>query len=230
MAEPFRCRIDGVDTLTLRFGDRIDEEISDRVLALYRLLKAYPIEGVIETIPSYATLTLEFDLFRHSHESLCRRLKELARRADFSADAAEGRRVEIPVYYAPESGADLERLARERGLEIAELIALHSGREYRVYTVGFLPGFAYMGSVDERIAAPRLATPRARVPRGSVAVANRQCAVYPLESPGGWNLLGRTPLRLFDPELEGFSLLRPGDRVRFVPIGREEYLERGGEL
>ncbi len=223
------CKAVAVDGLLLEFGERIDPEISRRVLSLYRRLKELALPGIVEIIPSYTTLYLQFDLFRWEHENLCRRLRQITDSLQ-ETENEKGRRVEIPVYYSRESGPDLERVASMHGLSVEEVIRLHSEREYRVYTVGFLPGFAYMGSVDERIATPRLETPRPRVPKGSVALANLQCAVYPLESPGGWNLLGRTPVELFDPEMEGFSLLRPGDLVRFHPIDREAYLAAGGEL
>lgn len=223
------CKAVAVDALIMEFGERIDPEISGRVLALYRRLKELSLPGIVEIIPSYATLYLQFDLFRWEHESLCRRLRQIADTLE-ETECDEGRRVEIPVYYSFETGPDLERVASMHGLSVEEVIELHSRKEYRVYTVGFLPGFAYMGSVEERIATPRLETPRAKVPKGSVALANLQCAVYPLESPGGWNLLGRTPLELFDPKMEGFSLLQPGDLVRFLPIDREAYLAAGGEL
>jgi KipI family sensor histidine kinase inhibitor len=138
--------------------------------------------------------------------------------------------VVLPVYYAPESGADLEALARRAGLSTDGVIDLHTSTEYRVYAIGFAPGFAYLGEVDERIAAPRLATPRQKVPRGAVAVADRQTAVYPAVSPGGWNLIGRCPVRMFDPDTTPTMPVSVGDRVRFEPISRQHFLELGGEL
>ena len=136
----------------------------------------------------------------------------------------------LPVYYAPESGEDLESLAASTGLSTDEVIAIHSEEEYRVYAIGFAPGFAYLGQVDERIAAPRLATPRQRVPRGAVAIADRQTAVYPAVSPGGWNLIGRCPVRMFDPEANPSMPVAVGDRVRFEPVNRQRFLDLGGEL
>ena len=136
----------------------------------------------------------------------------------------------LPVYYAPEAGIDLESLAERAGLPISEVIDLHAGAEYRVYAIGFAPGFAYLGEVDERIAAPRLATPRASVPRGSVAIADRQTAVYPSVSPGGWNLIGRCPVPMFDPDAQPCMPVAVGDTVRFEPISRERFLTLGGDL
>jgi KipI family sensor histidine kinase inhibitor len=147
-----------------------------------------------------------------------------------TAEAAASNTVVLPVYYHPEVGEDLESTAARAGVSVDEVIALHSGREYRVYAIGFAPGFAYLGQVDERIAAPRLATPRQRVPRGAVAIADRQTAVYPAVSPGGWNLIGRCPVRMFDPDASPTMPVRVGDRVRFEPIDRQRFLDLGGEL
>ena len=136
----------------------------------------------------------------------------------------------LPVYYHPEAGEDLEALAERAGMSIDDVIALHSGGEYRVYAIGFAPGYAYLGEVDSRIAAPRLSTPRQKVPRGAVAIADRQTAVYPAPSPGGWNLIGRCPVRMFDPDRDPIMPVSVGDRVRFEPIDRARFLELGGEL
>ncbi len=143
-----------------------------------------------------------------------------------------GRQVEIPVWYDPSVGYDLEALAEEKSMTVSELIEVHSGREYQVFAIGFNPGFAFLGRLDERIAAPRRNAPRRRVSQGSVGIADAQTAVYPLPSPGGWNIVGRTPQAMFDASnREGqASLLHVGDRVRFVPINRSEFLKRGGRL
>ena len=222
------ARVLAVDTVALYFGERIDPEISRELLAGYRRMKEARIPGIVDLIPSYASLAIRFDPLRYEAEEVLSLARGYFGKAEGREE--EARVVEIPVWYDPVAGPDLERIARERELEISRIVELHSGREYRVYALGFMPGFAYMGEVDPRLRVGRLATPRAAVPRGSVAIANAQCAVYPMESPGGWNLLGRTPLELFDPGIEGFSLLRPGDRVRFVPIDRAEYLRLGGVL
>ncbi|MEZ5502882.1 MAG: 5-oxoprolinase subunit PxpB, partial [Halioglobus sp.] len=140
------------------------------------------------------------------------------------------RTVVLPVYYAAEVGADLEALARRAGLSTDQVIDLHAGTLYRVYAIGFAPGFADLGQVDERIAAPRLATPRASVPCGSVAIADRQTAVYPAQSPGGWNLIGRCPVSMFDPQSQPCMPVAVGDSVRFEAISRERFLALGGEL
>ncbi len=224
-----RSEIAAVDALLLRFGEAIDPDVSDHILALYRALKSADIPGLIEIIPAYTTLYIQFDPRRYTHEAVVSIVQEYEARID-REPAPAPRTLTIPVYYGTEVGWDLEQVADAHDLSIAEVIALHSSRTYRVYMIGFMPGFGYMGEVDDRIATPRLATPRADIPARSVAIANTQCAIYPMVSPGGWNILGRTPLELFDPSLEGFSLLHPGDQVTFEPIGRERFLELGGEL
>lgn len=222
-------KVAAVDAIILYFGDEISEEISDRVLALYHALKAAPIEGLIETIPSYTTLYLQFDLRVHTHEILFAQIRALGTEIE-SSSLPKGREITIPAYFDPSVGLDLERVAALHSLSIDEVVGLYAQRTYRVYTIGFAPGYAYMGSVDARIATPRLATPRAQIPRGSVAIAHTQCAVYPEASPGGWNILGRTATRMFDRGLEGFSYLRAGDRVRFEAISREQFLAQGGRI
>ena len=142
----------------------------------------------------------------------------------------QGSLVILPVYYSAESGPDLQGLADGAGLSVDEVIAIHQQTEYRVYAIGFAPGFAYLGEVDERIAASRLATPRQKVPRGSVAIADRQTAVYPAQSPGGWNLIGLCPQRMFDPNLTPSMPVQVGDRVRFDAIDKQTFLALGGEL
>ena len=150
--------------------------------------------------------------------------------ADLQPDAGNtGRRHEIPVWYHASVGPELPVLAARSGLSEAEVIGLHSEREYPVFALGFAPGFGFMGLVDERLASPRLSTPRKRVAAGSVGIAERQTAAYPAVSPGGWNLIGRTPVRLFDHAREGYSLLQPGDRVRFVAVSHEQFMALGGD-
>jgi KipI family sensor histidine kinase inhibitor len=147
-----------------------------------------------------------------------------------AADLGAGELVTLPVYYGLESGPELELIAERGGISVDDVIAIHQQQEYRVYAIGFAPGFAYLGEVDERIAAPRLATPRQKVPRGAVAIADRQTAVYPAVSPGGWNLIGLCPTRMFDPLSNPSMPVKVGDRIRFSAIDRDEFLAQGGEL
>ena len=139
-----------------------------------------------------------------------------------------GKSIELPVYYSQESGPDLQRLADHANLTIDQVIALHQQTEYIVYAIGFAPGFAYLGEIDSRIAMPRLSTPRTSVPKGAVAIADRQTAVYPSQSPGGWNLIGLCPSPMFDPSQKPSTLINVGDKVSFKGIDRNEFIQRGG--
>jgi KipI family sensor histidine kinase inhibitor len=219
----------GENALILYLGERSGPEVAARVQAAAAAVRLTLGADLIDLVPSYASLLVIYDPLRTDHMRVSRCLHRIV--ADLGEVAtSDGSGVSLPVYYSPESGADLERLAQQVGLSVEEVIALHSATEYRVYAIGFAPGFAYLGEVDPRIAAPRLATPRQRVPRGAVAIADRQTAVYPAESPGGWNLIGLCPRRMFDPDAKPTMPVAVGDRVRFEPISRARFLELGGEL
>ncbi len=219
----------GDNALILYLGERSGPEVAARVQATATAVHLALGPDLVDLVPSYASLLVIYDPLRTDHLRVSRCLHRIV--ADLGqVDISEGRGVSLPVYYSPESGADLERLAQQAGLSVEEVVALHSATEYRVYAIGFAPGFAYLGEVDPRIAAPRLATPRPRVPRGAVAIADRQTAVYPAVSPGGWNLIGLCPRRMFDPDANPTMPVAVGDRVRFEPISRARFLELGGEL
>ena len=203
----------GDAALLVELGDEIDPMINARVHALAASLSRVP--GVTACVPAYASLLVEFDP-GVSGES---EVRERVDRALASAEAVsplEPRVVEIPTRYGGEFGPDLDFVAQRSGLSPREVIRLHSAEPFRVFMLGFAPGFPYAGPLPAAIAAPRLDTPRSRVPAGSVAIAGRQTGIYPLESPGGWRLIGRTDLVLFDPARDPPALLRPGDYVRFV--------------
>jgi KipI family sensor histidine kinase inhibitor len=219
----------GEDALMLYLGQETSPEISAMVQSATLAVETALGGDLVDLVPSYASLLIIYDPMRTDHLQVAHRVREAVSSLRSSAGGS-GRSVVLPVYYAPESGEDLENLADNAGLSTDELIAIHSGQEYRVYAIGFAPGFAYLGEVDQRIAAPRLATPRQRVPRGAVAIADRQTAVYPAASPGGWNLIGRCPVRMFDPDADPIMPVAVGDRVRFEPINRERFLALGGTL
>ena len=219
----------GENALILYLGTETSPAVSARVQAAAAALEPALGVDLVDLVPSYASLLIIYDALRTDHLSVAHRVRQAVEGLT-GVEPGEGRCVALPVYYAPEAGADLESLAARSGLSVDEVIALHSGTEYRVYAIGFAPGFAYLGQVDERIAAPRLATPRQKVPRGAVAIADRQTAVYPAVSPGGWNLIGRCPVRMFDPAADPVMPVAVGDRVRFEPVSRERYLALGGDL
>ena len=218
----------GEDAIMLYLGEETSPEVAARVQSAATAVAEALGDDLIDLVPSYASLLIIYDPMQTDHLSVGHRVRLALSQMQTDA-AGEGNTVVLPVYYSPESGQDLASLASNAGLSIDEVIALHSACEYRVYAIGFAPGFAYLGEVDERIAAPRLATPRQKVPRGAVAIADRQTAVYPAVSPGGWNLIGRCPLRMFDPTAEPTMPVSVGDRVRFEPISRERYLALGGD-
>lgn len=224
-----RYLIASESSVIVYFGEIIDPVISQEVQNAYHALKAKAIEGVYEIIPSYASLMLSYDVMRYDFDAVCA-LVEACIAGAVVAKEETSRIITIPVYYGREVGLDLELLAQEKNLSVEEIIALHVNEIYTVYAIGFVPGFAYLGQIDERLATSRLASPRKVVPKGSVSIADRQSAVYPAQSPGGWKVLGRTPVAMFDASYEGLSLLHVGDRVRYESISKEEFLRLGGEL
>jgi len=193
-------------------GETIDPQVNRRVHALAALAAADPPTGVLEAVPSYAALTVHYDPLRTGHAEVAAWLQELLERTD-AALARPARTVEVPVTY---DGPDLDWVAGRCGLSPAAIARLHCERAYTVYMMGFTPGFAYLGTLDERLRTPRRETPRKRVRAGTVAVAGLQTGIYPVDSPGGWRLIGRTPLRPFDPRRDPPFLFAPGDTVRFV--------------
>jgi inhibitor of KinA len=197
-------------------------EVNTRVRALEYLIQQKGVAGVVETVPTFRALLVYYDGARIGYEALC---TTHADRAEQSASATlpPARLVEIPCCYDPELGLDLVAAAERLDLSVDELVRLHAGAEYLVYFVGFTPGLPYMAGVPERIQLPRLTTPRVKVPAGSAGLGGAQFCIYSVESPGGYWLLGRTPLRLYDPEAVEPTLLRAGDRVRMRPIDRAEY-------
>ncbi len=216
----------GDAALTVEFGSDIAPEIHDRVMgfagALDELAGSSEFEALIEWVPTFRSVTVYFDPDQVDPRRLSRRLAGLAQRS--GARRIAGARWRIPVCFDAEFAPDLDELAAARGTTRAHAIELMTQTSFRVYMLGFQPGFAYMGGLPEALEMPRLASPRKRVPAGSVAVAQRMCAAYPWDSPGGWRLLGRTPVRLFDPaHAERPALFAPGDEVRWHAVDRAAF-------
>lgn len=189
---------------------------------------------LLEVIPSYHSILVVYDFLQLDHSQLMLCLVDLLEQLKTQQQLAHpteqsGKLIELPCYYSTESGPDLAVVASMHQMSVSEVIQLHSSMLYQVYAIGFAPGFAYLGWIDERIATPRLKSPRAKVPAGSVAIADRQTAVYPSTSPGGWHLLGHCPLPLFDLTKEPVMPFSIGDSVKFVSIERAEYLRLGGQ-
>lgn len=224
-----RVEVAGENALILYLGEHGEAGVANRVEQAARLLKQELGECLIDLVPSYASVLVVFDMFRCDHLRVRQGINKI--KGLLSDESSEqGRIVTLPVFYGTEAGADLEQLARNAELTPDEVIQIHQAGEYRVYAIGFAPGFAYLGDVDERIAAPRLSTPRQRVPRGAVGIADRQTAIYPAVSPGGWNLIGRCPQRMFDPDAQPTMPVQVGDRVRFEAISRDDFFALGGSL
>jgi inhibitor of KinA len=212
----------GDTALTVEFGEGIDAAVNDRVLAFADQVAASDIKGLIEVVPTYRSATVYLDPLVADVEPLAERIAEMAR-ATARRRSHPGQLIEIPVAYGGEFGPDLEAVAGYAKVSPGEVIALHTSIDYRCFMLGFSPGFPYLGTVPEAIAMPRLAEPRARVPAGSVGIAGRQTGIYPQATPGGWRVIGRTPTCLYDPARSQPFLIEPGDHVRFVRIGREEF-------
>jgi inhibitor of KinA len=221
-AEAARFQRASDQSLLIYFGHQISLDAHDHVRRLLRLLELEPIAGIRNLHPAYCSLLIKFDPLKWRHEELERTLKQcLARLEDVSLPRP--RQVQIPVCYGGEHGPDLIDVSAMHGMTPEQVIELHSSTTYLVYFLGFIPGFAYLGELPEALVTPRLATPRRSVPPGSVGIAGSQTGVYPFATPGGWRLLGRTPVSMFRSDRNELSLLSIGDRVRFTPISSEQF-------
>ncbi len=217
-----RLRNSGDLAVLVEYGDAIDPAINEKVRAVTTLLKRNLPEGVLAIVPAYRSLSIRYDPLLTSPERLSAVLTELEGHLR-EVEIPPPRVVEIPVCYGGGHGPDLGIVAEHSGLSPGEVVSIHSGTEYPIYMIGFTPGFCYLGGLDRRIATPRRETPRTVLPGGSVGIAEAQTGVYPVDSPGGWQIIGRTPLKLFAPERETPFLYEAGDRIRFVPIPEEEF-------
>lgn len=206
----------GDSALTVEFGSAIDPDLNGKVLALDALLRTNPPAGLIETVPTYRSLTLQFDPTVMDYDALIRWLEEVTR--DLQPQNAAGARWRVPVVYGGEYGIDLEDVAERHGLTTSQVIEIHAGAVYRIYMIGFLPGFAYLGGLDPRIATSRRTQPRLKVPSGSIMIGGEQAGIVPMEMPSGWHLLGRTPVLSYAPERDPAFLFAAGDEIVFEPI------------
>ncbi len=213
--------------LLLEFGDEISSEVNEKVRRMTLAVQGMAAEGIVETVPTYRSLLILYNPLVLSIEELKKRLKGIEEGLQ-QAPFPEPKLTHIPVLYGGSYGPDLEEVAKYHHTSPEEVIRLHCSNPYFIYMIGFMPGFPYMGELPQELATPRLKTPRLSVPAGSVAIAQRQTGIYPMESPGGWQILGRTPVKLFDPEKEPPALLRMGDLVRFYQISEKEFKEWNG--
>jgi KipI family sensor histidine kinase inhibitor len=214
-------RIMGDRALLVELGDQIDPSINEKVRELFLRLDRHPLEGVVELVPSYRSLMVVYDPLRTGFDRLRDEILVLQKAADPSL-VPQPRTLSVPVVYGGEYGPDLDWVAGFHKISPERVVTLHTGTTYRVYMIGFTPGYPYLGELPEALATPRRETPRTVVPQGSVAIAQRQTGIYPVQSPGGWHILGWTPIRLFDASQWPPTPLEVGDRVRFFPIQKED--------
>ena len=212
----------GDASLLVEFGKEINPDINRKIAATVQLMREQHIEGVVDVIPAFCSLLINYDPRVIGYEEIKDRIKKLLK-LEIKAGNEKKKIFEIPVCYGGEFGPDIATIAEHAGLTEQEVIELHSSRDYLIYMLGFLPGFCYLGGLDERIFTPRLASPRIKIDAGSVGIGGSQTGIYPLDSPGGWQLMGKTPVKTYHPDREVPILVEAGDYIRFVPIDEEEF-------
>jgi inhibitor of KinA len=217
-------RLMGDRGLLLEFGDEISSEVNEKVRRMTLAIQAESVEGIVEIVPTYRSLLILYNSLILSFVDLKKRLERIEKGLQ-QTPFPEPKLTRIPALYGGSYGPDLEEVAKYHQISPEEVIRLHCSKPYFIYMIGFMPGFPYMGELPEALITPRLKTPRLSVPAGSVAIAQRQTGIYPMESPGGWQIIGRTPVKLFNPEREPPALLQIGDHVQFFPISEKEFKE-----
>ena len=221
MAE-VRFLLTGDTSVTVEFGNEISTEINAKIRAFNIALQQSKIPGIVETVPTYRSLAVHYDPEVILYGALVKKLKGLLGQLD-SIQIPPSDVLEIPVLYGGEEGPDIEFVAEHNGKTVQEVIDIHTSTEYLIYMLGFTPGFTYLGGMSEEIATPRLKTPRGLIPGGSVGIAGAQTGVYPIDSPGGWQLIGRTPVRMYDPDRATPILPEAGQYIKFYAIDKAEY-------
>lgn len=217
-------------SILIRFSDQIDTKLPVFIQAIAEIIVAEHADAVMNITPSYTTLLVDYLPYRISEEDMINSIAAILHNTEVQTTDYQRNTIELPVYYHPSVAPDLERMLESKNINLEQLIALHTGEEYTVCAIGFTPGFAFLAELPEKLAEPRLNTPRLSVHKGSVGIADRQTAIYPCQSPGGWNIVGNCPLELFDPASEHLSPFRIGDKVRFKAIDKAHYLQLGGTL
>jgi KipI family sensor histidine kinase inhibitor len=212
----------GDRALVVEFGNKISEDINSRVRSMMIAVERENIEGIIEITPTYRSLMIHYNPMKISYSKLLTDLKILEKKLK-DIDIPLPEIIEIPVLYNGENGPDIINVAEHNNITTQEVIDIHSSREYLIYMLGFTPGFPYLGGMDERISTPRLGTPRTKINSGSIGIAGSQTGIYPIDSPGGWQIIGKTPLNLYDAFRDPPILLDPGNYIKFVPVNLSEY-------
>jgi KipI family sensor histidine kinase inhibitor len=222
MYEKVKYLIAGDRALVIEFGDSIEDQVNSKIRSLTLAIESEGIIGIIETIPTYRSLMVIYEPMIIELEELIDKLKLIEAKMD-KMKLPDAKVIEIPTLYGGEYGPDIEFVADHNKISSEEVIKIHTSREYLIYMIGFTPGFPYLGGMNDKIAAPRLQVPRTKIPVGSVGIAGEQTGIYPIESPGGWQLIGRTPVKLYDPYRKDPVLLNAGDYIKFVQIDEMEY-------
>lgn len=213
----------GDRAISIDFGQVIDPKINRHIRQTIERIKALQLEGIIELVPTYCALLVEYDAMQYSYSEICNIIEPTLDEGMTDTTNELVTVVEVPTVYGGEFGPDLSFVASHNHLSEAEVISIHSGTDYLVYMLGFIPGFTYLGGMDPRIATPRLSSPRTLIPAGSVGIAGEQTGTYPSDSPGGWQIIGRTPVTMYDMAKAQAALLNAGDYVRYVPIDESEF-------
>lgn len=226
----FDIKLAGENAIIIYFGDQVAADLVDKIAFYSDLLQQDFVDLIIDKVPAYTSLMISYRIDLISHDDFCNKVTTALLNAHYIKQDRQSILIEIPVYYHQHVGLDLERILTETKLSLDELITIHSDQHYLVYAIGFSPAFAFLGQVDKRIQMPRLKTPRIQIPAGSVGIADNQTAVYPIQSAGGWNIIGRTPLDLSLNNNENLTRFQVGSRVKFTAITRQEYLDLGGQL
>nr|WP_312576831.1 5-oxoprolinase subunit PxpB [Sedimentibacter sp.] len=215
--------VSGDKALNMEFGNDITDEINGKIRAITVAIEMQGIKGIVELVPTYRSLMIHYDPAKINFNNLVNALKELEKNLD-SIKLPAPEVIEIPTIYGGDYGPDIENVALHNQISAEEVIKIHTSSEYLIYMLGFTPGFPYLGGMNKKIATPRLSAPRTKIPGGSVGIAGEQTGIYPIDSPGGWQLIGRTPLLLFQPQRENPILLKAGNYISFKSIGEEEYI------
>jgi KipI family sensor histidine kinase inhibitor len=215
----------GDKSIIVEFGNEINEDINKKVISLMKVIEKSSLKNVVtEMVPTYRSLMINYNPLNIEYDNLINKVKELEQKVE-EIKIKEPKIHEIPVCYSNQFGIDIETVANHNNLTVEEVIQIHTSKEYLIYMLGFTPGFPYLGGMDERIATPRLQIPRTKIPAGSVGIAGAQTGVYPIDSPGGWQIIGRTPIKLYDENREQQILLTAGDFIKFVPITLDEFIK-----
>ena len=223
MENSVRFLFSGDSALVIEFGNEISVDINKKIRKMMDDIKKENIDGIVELVPTYCSLLINYDVLKIDYNTLVEKLKTFLNNNLETAEGEEVTLIEIPTLYNDEVGPDLSYVAEHNKLSKEEVIKIHTGTDYLVYMLGFMPGFTYLGGMSEKIATPRLESPRLQIYPGSVGIAGKQTGMYPSMSPGGWRIIGRTPLKLYNPNSETPVYISSGDYIRYVSISEEEY-------